>query len=126
MPVKFYGEPYVHKFSGVNIFWNITHRQAISPVAKFDHLLGHGFMIQRVILILSNVSMSANQNQLFYMKVLYNVISWFCLQIEVDVIQEMTDEDLKKYLPCKGDRIAAKAFARGEENKNIKDERNLH
>ncbi|XP_078333019.1 uncharacterized protein LOC111100619 isoform X2 [Crassostrea virginica] len=35
----------------------------------------------------------------------------------------MTDEDLKKYLPCKGDRIAAKAFARGEENKNIKDER---
>ena len=35
----------------------------------------------------------------------------------------MTDEDLKKYLPCKGDRIAAKAFARGEENENIKDER---
>ena len=38
----------------------------------------------------------------------------------------MTDEDLKKYLPCKGDRIAAKAFARGrtsQDNKNIEAER---
>ena len=35
-------------------------------------------------------------------------ISWFCLHIEVDVIQEMTDEDIKKYLPCRGDRIPAK------------------
>ena len=32
----------------------------------------------------------------------------------------MTDEDLKKYLPCKGDRIAAKAFARGEEIKILR------
>ena len=32
----------------------------------------------------------------------------------------MTDEDLKKYLPCKGDRIAAKAFASGEEIKILR------
>ena len=50
------------------IFWNITCRQAISPVAKFHHKLGRGFMIQRVILILIKC-LSANQNQLFYMKV---------------------------------------------------------
>ena len=49
-------------------FWNITRRQAISPVAKFHHVLGRGFMIQRVILIFIKC-LSANQNQLFYMKV---------------------------------------------------------
>ena len=48
MPVKIYGEPHVHKFCAVDIFWNIIHRQAISPVAKFHHVLGRGFMIQRV------------------------------------------------------------------------------
>ena len=32
----------------------------------------------------------------------------------------MTDEDLKKYIPCKGDRIAAKSFARGEEIKILR------
>ena len=50
-PVRIYGEPYVHKFCAVDIFWNITRRQAISPVAKFHHVLGRGFIIQRVILI---------------------------------------------------------------------------
>ena len=34
-PVRIYGEPYVHKFWAVDIFWNITRRQAISPIAKF-------------------------------------------------------------------------------------------
>ena len=48
-PVRIYGEPYTHKFCVVNIFWNITRRQAISPIAKFHHMLGHGFMIQLVI-----------------------------------------------------------------------------
>ena len=41
-------------------FWNITRRQAISPVAKFHHVLGRGFMIQRVILIFIKC-LSANQ-----------------------------------------------------------------
>ena len=66
MPVKFYGEPYAHKFSGVNIFWNITHRQAISPVAKFDHLLGHGFMIQRVILIFNQMFLSQSESTILH------------------------------------------------------------
>ena len=48
-PVRIYGEQYAHKFC--YFFWNITHRQAISPVAKFNHVLGRGFMIQQVILI---------------------------------------------------------------------------
>ena len=64
-PVRIYGEPYVHKFWAVDIFGNITHHQAISPVAKFHHVLGRGIMIQRVILIFIKC-LSANQNQLFY------------------------------------------------------------
>ena len=46
-------------------FFNITRRQAILPVAKFHHVLGRGFMIQRVILIFIKC-LSANQNQLLY------------------------------------------------------------
>ena len=49
-------------------FWNITRRQEISPVAKFHHLQGRGFMIQRGILMFIKC-LSANQNQLFYIKV---------------------------------------------------------
>ena len=60
-------EPYAHKFCSVDIFWNITRRQAISPI------LGHGFTIQRVILIFIKC-LSANHNQLFYMKVKYSVL----------------------------------------------------
>ena len=41
-PVRIYGELYAHKFCSVDIFWNITRHQAISPVAKFHHLLGRG------------------------------------------------------------------------------------
>ena len=67
-PVRIYGETHAQKFCAVDIFLNITRRQAITPVAKFRYLLGHGFMIQRVILIFIKCH-SANQNQLFYMKV---------------------------------------------------------
>ena len=67
-PVRIYGEPYEHKFCAVDIFWNITRRQAISPIAKTHHVLRHDYMIQRVILIFIKC-VSANQNQLFYMKV---------------------------------------------------------
>ena len=67
-PVKMYGEPYVHKFSTIDNFLNFTRRQAISPVVKFHHVMGRGFMIQRVILIFIKC-LSANQNQLFYMRV---------------------------------------------------------
>ena len=49
-------------------FLDISRRQAISVVAKCHHVLWHGFMIQRVILIFIKCLL-ANQNQLFYMKV---------------------------------------------------------
>ena len=49
-------------------FWNINRRQAISPVAKFHHMLGRGFMIYWVILIFIEC-LSANQCQPLYMKV---------------------------------------------------------
>ena len=52
------------------MFWNITRRQAISAVGKFCHVLGRGFVIQRVIFIFIK-SLSDNQNPLLYMKVLY-------------------------------------------------------
>ena len=67
-PVRIYGEPYAHKFCAVDNFLNITCYQAISPVVMFHHMLGHGFMIPRVIFIFIKC-LSANQNQLFYMKV---------------------------------------------------------
>ena len=50
-PVRIHCEPYAHKFCAVDIFFNITRRQALAPVAKSHHVLGRGFMIQRVILI---------------------------------------------------------------------------
>ena len=43
MLVRIYDEPYMHKFCAVDTFLNITHLQAMSPVAKFHHLLGRGF-----------------------------------------------------------------------------------
>ena len=55
---------YIVNRTRINIFWNITRRQTISPVAKFLHVLGLGFMIQRVILIFIKF-LSAKQNQLF-------------------------------------------------------------
>ena len=46
MPVRIYGE-----ICAIDNFWNITCRQAISPVAKSHHVLGCGLMIQLVIVI---------------------------------------------------------------------------
>ena len=66
--VRIYGEPYAHIFCAVDNFWNITHRLAISPVATSHDVLRRGFMIPQVILIFIKC-LSANQNQLFYMKV---------------------------------------------------------
>ena len=60
--------------SAQSIFFEITRRQAISPVAEFHYVPGGGFMIQRVILIFIKC-LSANQNELFYMKVRYIVTS---------------------------------------------------
>ena len=57
-------------------FWNITRRQAISPVAKFHHMLGCGFIIQRVILIFIKC-LSANQNHYFTLK--YNIYTYISI-----------------------------------------------
>ena len=67
-PVKFFCEPYAHKFSAVDILWNITRCQAIPSFAKIHHVFGRGLMIQRIILIFFKC-LSANQIQLYYMKV---------------------------------------------------------
>ena len=66
--IRIYGEPFAHKFCAVDIFFNITRRQALTHVAKSHQVLGRGFMIQRVILIFIKC-LSANQNQLFNKKV---------------------------------------------------------
>ena len=47
-------------------FWNITRRHAISPVAKFHDVLGHGFMIQRVILIFYQMSLSQSESTILH------------------------------------------------------------
>ena len=46
----------------------ITRRQVISPVDKFHHVLGRGFMIQRVTLMIFIKCLSATQNQYFKWK----------------------------------------------------------
>ena len=38
------------------IFLNITHCQAVSTISKFYHVIGHAFITQWVILILSTIS----------------------------------------------------------------------
>ena len=48
-------------------FWNINCRQAISPVAKFYPVLKRSFMISAGDIDFIKY-LSANQNQLFYMK----------------------------------------------------------
>ena len=69
-------------YSAQLIFLGIS----ISHVAKFRHVLGRGFMIQRVILIFFKC-FSVNQNQLFYMKeqyfklaILQQKYSLFCMR----------------------------------------------
>jgi hypothetical protein len=42
----------------------------------------------------------------------------FCFQIDVDIINEISEKDLQEYLPCKGDRIAVKNFAAKETKKS--------
>ena len=69
-PVWIYGEADAQKFCAVDIFWNFARRQVTSPVAKLQHVLGRGFVIQRVILIFMKC-LPVNENQLFYMKVLH-------------------------------------------------------
>ena len=56
--------------SALSIFhWNITRLQAISPVAKFHHVLRCGFMMIHWVILIFIKCLSANKNQLFYMKV---------------------------------------------------------
>ena len=55
-PVRIFGKPYAHKLCAVDIFWNVTHRQAISLLPSF--------MIQWAILIFIKC-LSTNQNQLY-------------------------------------------------------------
>ena len=67
-PVRIYGEPYAHKFCAVDIFLEYQLLSSNITLAKSHHVLGRGFMIQRLILIFIKC-LSASQNQLFYMKV---------------------------------------------------------
>ena len=70
--VRIYFGPYAHNYNTINIFLNITHRQAISPVAKFYHLRGHGFLIQLLILIFMKWHISANRINFFTCKYNYH------------------------------------------------------
>ena len=80
MPVK-WSLVYAHRFCAVDIFfWNITGCQAVSPVAKFHHVLERGFMIQPVILIFIKC-LSANQDQLFYILVLSYLVEKYRIYV---------------------------------------------
>ena len=69
-PVIIYGEPDAHKFCAVDIFWNISRRQAILPVAKFHHVV---LLISGWCWFLSNVSQPIRINN-FTCK--YNITSF--------------------------------------------------
>ena len=75
MPVRIYGELYVHKFCAVNIFMNNTHRQAISPVAKFHHVLGCGFMMQWVMVFFIQISLSQSESTILHESITLKYIS---------------------------------------------------
>ena len=62
-----------------------SRRQAISPVAKFHHLLGRGFIIQRVILIFIKC-LSANQNHSDWIKI--NIIL-SCKIVDFDWLRDI-------------------------------------
>ena len=86
-PVRISDGPYVHKFCAVVIFSNITRRrQAISPITKFPHVLGRdsagdidfdqmslsqllSTILHESIILIFIKYLSANKNNLFYMKV---------------------------------------------------------
>ena len=70
MPIWIYGESYTHKFCSVNIFWNFNHRQPISPF-KFHHVLGHGFMIQRVRLMIIKCFLSQSESTILHESIIY-------------------------------------------------------
>ena len=62
-----------HKDTAQSIFfWNIACRQAISPVAKFHHVLGRGVMIQRVILIFVQMSHSQSELTILHESMIYS------------------------------------------------------
>ena len=72
--VLVYSNPHtMHKFCAVDNFLNITSRQAISLIATSHRVLGRGFLIPRVILILSNVSQPIRIN---YFTWNYNIICY--------------------------------------------------
>ena len=71
-PVRIYGEPIN---SAVDFFEISPVINQYNPLPSF-FMLGLGFMVQRVILIIVKC-LSANQNQLFYIKISYMNLSPF-------------------------------------------------
>ena len=78
-PVKTFGEPFAHKFCAVNIFWNISRRQAISPVAKFHNVLGTQCFHDSAVILIYIKCFSANQNWL-YITCKYNILI-YCITV---------------------------------------------
>ena len=72
-------------------FWSITCCKAISPVAKFNHVLGRGFMIQQEILILSQ-----SEWTILHGTIILTIISFSDKVLLVYYLFEM-----KNYIQCK-------------------------
>ena len=52
------------------IFFNIIRRQAISPVAKFNHVLGRGFMIHRVNIDFYQMVLSQSESSILHERII--------------------------------------------------------
>ena len=62
-------------------FWNITCRQVISPVIKFHNVLGRGFMIQRMNLILLKCLSASQKSIILHWKYnIYKYLIFVCLK----------------------------------------------
>ena len=78
MPIRRQSESMVNR-TRINsaqsiFFWNITRRQAVSPVAKLHYVLGRGFMIQRVILIFYQMSLSQSESTILHESIIYSFV----------------------------------------------------
>ena len=80
-------------------FWNITRHQAISPVAKFHHVLGRGFMIRSTGDIdFYQMSLGQSESTILHESIiLYVIIS----QKSFSYIKLLSINELFNFLPRK-------------------------
>ena len=103
--------------------WNITHSVAISLVAKFHHVLRHGFMIQGVINDFYKMSLSQSESTILHERMMKLIILLFITVqlLEYKLQQEkIIQDDLRTSLEVERDRTSDLVSQLGrEKNSNL-------